>query len=632
MAGVAYPGVLAAAGFWPQETAVDFPPGTGPNNNGIPTIFVQWTQNPPIVGVHQGGRSPNISDWFQIYTATRAGGTVTPDQQGTPAARNNVAWPASGQQDEATFNAQDWFEQIHILPKTKIEFGNIVTLIDEDYEIYNAFRATSSTENAITNNAAPGVETPNNSPPEILGALTSLLDPSTTGQDLLGLGTLVKLTVNALANGLPNFDTSIVFEFTPPANDVVLLVSGSRIVLVPFGSTEEGFGGYEKGAKETLAFLTEVIPALDGNEQRIALRKNPRQTFAVEFALEGEDRQALHAMLFGWQTQTFGFPVWHERVFLTSPTAIGATQYPVAGADEVDFRVGGLAAAITDRGTFDVIQITAATDTLITGDSPSLNAYPIGTPIVPVRIAIIPQRVDTSRLLNTLETFRIVFEVTDNDTGAPTGDVAPGFWSTYNGRVLFDDCNVLDSAAMKTTLTRRIYRADNQTGVIEQATIWDRNKRASEKGFLARNREEIYALRKLFIGLRGRQKAFYIPTFIEEITPNAQLSIGLDTMDIANIGYVRFVQDRLPMSLFRITFTDGTSLIREVLSSAEVSSTTERLTLDTTWPATRQVSEVERIEWYELARFDSDKMVLTYPRIGQAVTRMPVVRLFDDNA
>ena len=533
-----------------------------------------------------------------------------------------IATHAGTTTDKNTF-ADIWFERMHLLPRAKIEFGNIITLIEKEFEVYNAFRETNHTLLSITNNVAPGVIFPDITPTVLIPKQTSLLDSTTTDNSGgVGLGTLVNSKVQALQDGVPTFDGDAIFVTT--ANDPVLLMSGTRIVLIPYE--------FEVDVLETLAFLTNVIPAQDGHEQRISLRKQARQTFNVEYALDGLDRQGLQALLFDWMDNLFGFPLWHERVILTAAVGSSATLYSISGGDDVDFRVGGLAVVISDSRTFDVIQIDAATDVLITAASPSVNAYPVGTPIMPVRTCFIPNRVGTQRLLNTQEDFRISFEVEDNDTGALAGDVTPGFWSTHNSRVLFDDCNIVESGQMSGSLRRRIHRIDNQTGKTEISSVWDRAKRASEKGFLARSRAEIIAIRKLFTGLRGKQKAFYIPTFIEELTAVASLLSATDTMDIDSIGYVRFVKDRLPMSLFRITFTDDSSLIRTIDSSVIISPTIERLTLNTLWPTTRTVSEIRRIEWFELVRFDSDAMGLRYSRIGRASATMPLLRVFDDNA
>ena len=577
-------------------------------------VFKQWTNAAP-------NRGPDVV----LLPVLLAGGARTADQEGdggSPPAGS--AHAGSEDYDVATGAAQDWFERVHILPKDKVNFGNIITTVEEVYEIYSAFRESQETENAIINNALPGVDMPDNTPPVDFPRLTSLLDPSTTGQTTGALGTMVKSKIRALTNGLPTFDADVIFQFLPPANDVVLLVAGQRIVLIPHE--------YEAEPRETLAFMTNVIPSVDGHEQRIATRKQPRQNFRVEYKLDDVERQRIHALLFDWMANTFGLPLWHERLLLTASASVGATQFQVSGADDVDLRVGSFVAVITDSITFDVLKVNAATDVLITVDSSAVNAYPVGTAIMPVRTAIVPHRVRLQREVVALERFGVTFEVLDNDTGAPAGDVAPGFWSTHNGRVLFDDCNVVNGKTSG-SLLRRIHVVDGRTGKIDVSSTWDRSKRASEKGFFARDRAEILSLRKLFVGLRGRQKAFYIPTFAEELTLNAPLSIGGDTMDIESVGYVRFVRDRLPMSLFRITFTDDTSIVKAVTSSAEVSGSVERLTLAApTWPANRTVDEVRRIEWYELVRFDSDKMTLRYPRIAQARTKMPLIRVFDDDA
>ncbi len=581
---------------------------------GIP--FQQWES-----GLLTG--SPKLLDCFNFTQST--GGTRTAAEQGTPATGTTSTYPgvsATAQDVAGGFN-QDWFERVHAMPKTKIAFGNIITQVEDEYLLHNAFRRTAVTLAAVTNNTLPGTQLPNLTPPLVLQPFETALDPTTTANSGgTALGTLVQLKVQALQDGLPIFDSNIVFDFSSPATDVEIRLSGERIVLLPFE--------YEAPVKETLAWLTDIIEALDGREQRIALRKHPKQLFEVTYLLDSNTRQRMQAILLDWMDNIFGFPLWHERLFLTSGTSVGATNFPVRNADQVDFRVGGLAAIITNDYTYDVINIAAVTATQITSVSPSLNAYPAGTRIVPLRTAILRRAVAGARTHVKVEEFKLTFEVTDNNTGSVAGSTTPGFWTTYNSRVLFDDPNFIQGS-MRQEIQRKVYRIDNETGVVSQVSNWDRSKRSHEKGFVLRNRADIYTFRKLLTALRGRQKAVWIPTFIEDLTVVAQLNIGTLTMDIEAQDYVRFVGNRLPMKLFRITFTDGTSLIRSVVSSLTVSSTVERLTLDTTWPATRLASEVSRVQFFELVRLDTDEVVINYPVIGQARCTVPLMRVFDDN-
>lgn len=576
---------------------------------GIPrgrSPFGQWTNGRPNVVV-----SPE--SYF-------AAGTRTAVTKGTPAS-NNVA-RAGAVSALLTTGDADWFERMHILPKAGIEFGNIVAQTDADYEIYNAWRDRDVVLTAVANNATPGVELPNLSVPTTVEKETSQLDPTSTGNGSgTGLGTLVKLKVRALTDGLPSFDTTIDFSFDT-GEELSLPISGQRIVLVPLV--------YEWPVQETLSFATDIIDALNGKEQRIALRDNPRQLFDVLFLLDGNDRQRMEALLMDWTDNVFAFPLWHERLFLTTATSVGATQYQVLGADEVDLRDLGLALVFSDANTYDVINVASHTATLVTAASPSQFAYPVGTILCPLRTAQVSKVVSSRRHYKTLQEYAIQFEVTDNDTGALAGDTTPGFWSTHGGRVLLDDCNFMEGT-MSEERTRRVYRIDNLTGIVRQSSTWDKEKRVQQKGFEPSTRAQILQLRKLLVGLGGSQKTFYIPTFIEDLTVVANLSSGTNTMDIERMEYVRHMAQREPRKTFKVTFTDGTSLVRTISSSAVVSTTVERLTLNTTWPANRSVSEISRVEFYEPVRFDTEDFQLTHTDPKRASMQVPVKAVFDDD-
>ena len=585
---------------------------------GIGVPFVQWELG--------NGGAPGLED-VGAFRISAGGAATASESAGTASVPEAIAGQIA-YSDVAGFG-QDWFERIHILPRTKVDFGNIITLVEEPYQIHSAFRSTNVTLSSITNNASPGTQFPNLTVPTTVYPLETLVDTTSTTNDsgafsnLDWLGVLVKLKMQATQDGLPIFDTDIVFEFSAPANDVELLVKGQRLVLLP--------QVYESPATETLAWLTDIIESINGTEQRIALRKQPRQLFEVTYLLDGNDRQRMQALLFDWMDNVFGFPLWHERVFLTSSASVGATSYTVSGADLVDFRVGGLAVVFTNSYTYDVIEIASLSASTIGATSASLNAYPVGTMLVPLRTVLIRNAVGGKKYLNNLEEFSIQFEVTDNDTGALTGSTTPGFWSTYNSRVLFDDPNIASSSGTQHQYSRRVYRIDNQTGRVTQNSVSDRGKRGFEKGFVLRSRADLLAFRRLLISLRGRQKAFYLPTFSEDLTVVANLSSGGSTMQVNALEYVRLVKNRMPMSILKVTFTDGTSLVRSVVSSSTISASVEQLTLNTTWPSTKTPAEVSRVQFYELVRFDSDEIRIVHERIGSARATVPVLRVFDDN-
>lgn len=230
-----------------------------------------------------------------VGTHTDGGGEIRP-----PALENRYSgiwapWETIG---------LDWFDKVHLIPRTKLEFGNIVSSISLEYEIFSGHRVPINLT-AITNNAGAGTTLPNApTPPEELPPFTSFLDPTSARLSK------VKLRVQVGVDGVPTFDATIVFTFDT-GEELTLELSGNRIAL--FDPVPE-MDGYQ----ETMSFLTDIIPSISGKEQRISLRNNPRQGFKAQYLLDTEERQRMQNTLFGWQTKLFALPVWTEAMKSTA--------------------------------------------------------------------------------------------------------------------------------------------------------------------------------------------------------------------------------------------------------------------------------------------------------------------------
>ena len=530
---------------------------------------------------------------------------------------------------------RDWFEKIHIYPGGttlnpsydqgyKIQFGDILGQLDREFEIFNAFRNSTATLTTIDLSAVqPGVTLPDTNVSDTAGPLTSLLAASSTfNVDLItGLGTPVLRTVRALEDGLSKFDAAI--DLTFDLASTTFDVSGARVAMILFN--------YSLPFSEEMAFLTDIIPGSSGTEQRLALRKQARESYNCRYELDGTDRQRLSAILFEWHARTFGLPLFHLQVRTTAAASIGASQFQIVGGDDSDFRVGGLAVAYTDAFTFDIVEVSAVTDTLVTTSGVTVNSYPINTQLIPVRTVRLRGQVKTKQAkFGGVETFICRFESTDSDTGTPAGDTTLWNSNTYLGKPLLDDCNI-QGLSMATTLANNVVVVDNKTGLTSGASAWDHEKRMSSRGFFMTNREAINQVKAFIRGVRGKQVSFWLPTFTEDLTVGDDLVFGSTNLDIEFIDYTRFIQSREHKRTFRITFTDGTTLERVVQSSADHPSdaTLERLTLDTTWPANKTVAEVDNIMFYEQVRFNTDQFRFDYERDGKARMKAPVITVFD---
>lgn len=536
-----------------------------------------------------------------VLNTTHASSVLVARGPGMPAAAPVVVPSLAAEEDSAGF---DWFQKVHILPRVPVALGPILNDVSVPVDVFNAFRS-AITYTAFANTIGAGVSPLPDfpSPPQVLPAFASFLGPASVRL------APVRPDLVVSKEGAPLFDGLVSFVFGAVAAS--LRLSGSRVSLFPFF--------YEADFTERLTFTSEPLEALDGTEQVLSLAGYPVQSFDLTFVADGDDRARIQTYLFGGQPRLVGLPVWTDEVAPTAAASIGALSVATTSTTDADFRVGGLAVLYDSFGTFDVVVLSAVGPSLLSfATTPLLNNYTTAARIAPVRLGFFAAQITAQRFITSTEEIRASFRVFDNWTGAPTGSLVG--WSTHNGRVLLDDCNVTESSGIGTELTQRITVIDSGLGRVEQVSDWPTNRRTLPKTFAMRGRAAVAKVKRLLRALRGPQVSFYLPTFADDIRPVADAIATAFTLDIAAQGYARFAANREPKARVRVTFTDGTSLFRVVQSSAEVSSTVERLTFDATWPVTRTVAEFARIEFVEHVRFAGD--VFTFEHRHPLVSRL----------
>ena len=496
----------------------------------------------------------------------------------------------------------DWFEKVHIIPKRQ-DFGNILSQQDVTVEIFNAYREA--------NRSLTGIAIP-------VTGLEFIPSP-TLPQTIFEQYGLV-LTLRALLDGPPSFDDVIVF--TTDVRDINFAITGTRVVIFPFIP--------EAPIRETLAFLTDILPALNGEEQRVSLRKNPRQVFELEIYREdGAERARMENLLFDWQSRSFGLPVWHEGTRLTADVTNGDTTINVQSTAYADYRVGGLAIVLKNDLVLDALEVDSFTSTTITFTSPVGNDYDADDPdvnVYPLRVAVMRDKESGEKYQVNLTKWQFRFLVTDN-----RADIADaGTWNTYNSKIIFDDNNLI-AGTHPQVLEKNIEVIDGETGKRVQFSSWARGKRGSMKGFLSNSRQQLWALRQILHYLRGRQVSFYLPTFQKDLVPVANLANATNNLDVTHVNYNSFVRERNPNKRIRVHLTNGTTYDRTITGSASLTSTTERLTVDTNWPTDIDVADVARIEYLQLVRFDTDQFSIEHEDAnGQARLFAPVKTVFDE--
>lgn len=506
-----------------------------------------------------------------------------------------------GKTEERWNLADVWFDQAIVRP-IQIDFGNILSTQTETIFVYSSFRTQSITLNQIDNN---------------LGAGSSLLNPPSLPL-ILQPQTGFSVTLEVTASGLSTINNTIDWIFS--VSTQVVNVTGQRIVMFPLPP--------EVPLTEILEFVTDIMTSVDGSEQRAAVRKNPRQFFQFELAIDSDDRQFLSNLFYEWQSRLFGLPIWTELISLTVAGSVSDLTITVDNTDLSDFRIGSLAVVFTDRFEFDVLEIVSFNTTSITFNSALTFNYPIGTAVMPIRTAQVSGNIRGTRAPIEDESLRLRFQVVDNNVGATFASTAA--FNSLNSKVLLDGPNAMDRRMSESILQKQVI-LEALGGSFSVLSSWATGKRTSVKGFVSSSRLELRNIRRLIHALRGRQISFYLPTFTNDLTLVNKLSNGATAMDVNNVGFNKFAQERGPSrDILRVIETDGTIHTRNILSSAEVDSKNETLTVDVSWPNDIEIVDIERIEYVELVRFDTDKIRIEHANaLGHARIMIPVKTVFE---
>jgi hypothetical protein len=378
----------------------------------------------------------------------------------------------------------------------------------------------------------------------------------------------------------------------------------------------------EQPLVERLRFLTDVLPAKEGSEQRVALRVAPRQEFDVTLSLEKIDRRLLDNILFGQKAASFDIPLWAEPQYLANPGNPASTAVVMqAPTTYWSLRTGDSVLFYYDDTKFEVVtNVHQLGDNLHFDDTPLVNSYPVGTELYILRPATIAKDATVRRYPINLSNYSLTFQITDNNL---TLDV-PSTFETFAGKYILTDANGIEGS-LQENINQQLYIADGDTGVVAPASLWDRSRKVSAKLFKTSSRAAAWEVRKFLYTMRGRQVSFFLPTFNEDFDPASAITAAGTTIDVVNVGYTANVNARTPRNVIRLVTTAGVSYTKTIASAAVISPTVERLTVSSAWGADVAQADIARIDLVEKVRMDSDDVTISHlDSNGQATIGFPV--------
>jgi len=246
--------------------------------------------------------------------------------------------PESGEGTAVQAPAHDLVchNRIHVVPRRR-DLGAVISEQEIEVEVWNANLRAAKTLEDITVEGPAGIEVVDH-----LGLPSHY--PASHSETYV---------VQVSAEGDPQVDNLVAWVFTGVEEDADLTVLGFRLIPYPFRPN------MVQSIQERIGYLTDIIEAFNGLEQRRQLRAVPHGSISYTILLTSRrDAQMAAAILFGNQARTFGVGRWQFQTPLTTQATADDTEVYCDTA-HIPFQVGGLVMLWRDPYRWEVQTIAA---------------------------------------------------------------------------------------------------------------------------------------------------------------------------------------------------------------------------------------------------------------------------------
>lgn len=474
----------------------------------------------------------------------------------------------------------DFYDRIHI-STSAIDLGMVISQQQITLRVWNAWRSARTLTSLGLSNADGVTISGQPSPPIVFSPLQERTYMLTVSQD-----------------GPAVLDAEISWSFAD-GSTLKLNLAGQRVTAWTWNPD------WQQGMLERLEWLTDVLQAYRGEEQRRALRLGPRQSLEFGVTVEGDERRHMESVLWNWGARVLAVPLWFDGLELAASLPAGSSTIPLDPGGR-QFAAGDLVMLLgrTSR-EYEVLRVNAvgANIALV---NPTTVTWPAGTRVYPARPARIMGDASLPRFTGAVASARLIFEMT-----SPANWTASAGATTYRGRPVFEDAPTWTEDP-QLTMERKGELLDAMTGL----TVFEDEARMpipSQSGrWLLQDRAQVNAWRARLFALRGKQGSIWVPSWTDDLQVKATIASNSLSIDVGWIGYTKYLADDPSRRDIRIELTNGTVFYRRVTGAAEVDANTERLSIDAQLGVTVTTAQIALVSFLMLMRQSSDSAEIAW--------------------
>jgi hypothetical protein len=405
--------------------------------------------------------------------------------------------------------------------------------------------------------------------------------------------------VDVAASGQASLNGSIAFNFVARPT-VSVALSGTRLVVFSFEPN------WREPPTENLEWLTDVLTAFNGREQRLQLRGNPRRALKYLMTFETKNKVAtFESQVWGWQNLVFAVPVWTDWTRPTAAVSIGVITISVSTSLR-DFAATRLALLWHDYRTWEVVEIQSLTSSQLTLTKATQQAWTTMDRIIPIRLGRMAGSLPVPRPTGTIAEASITFSL-EPTSATDSTRLGSSSLTQYKGLdVLLVSPNAGDG--LSDDFERNMPVIDFNKGAWDIHETTDAPVVKRPFRWVLKSRQEIMDLLKFLDNHKGRLVPFWVPTWSQDI--ELVQDIGASDLGIVvnSILYTQQIKSHPNRSDIILYPADGSvaPTLRGLTASSESVNNTEILTMDASLGTARTKDYFKAISFLTLCRFAND--------------------------
>jgi hypothetical protein len=503
-----------------------------------------------------------------------------------------------------------WYNHVHILPN-RIDTGNLTSEQIRVIEIFNGFFEQRTIESIAAT--------------DLSGVLLDIDTPL----DIAPLGSLfANLVIDTV--GSPQFNGF--FTLTFDNKDYLLYVSGKRVLVIPFKHD------WSVLPVERLAWLNSTSgKSLDGIEQLIMLRNDPRRTIQYSFLLATTQNNSAYvrslfiALMAGWQTRVFAVPIWSDATRLKVQADAGQDVINI-NTTYLDYDIGSYIMLWSGVDSYELVEIAEIHDTYIKATVNLVNTWQIGKTIVlPARLAYINNNLQGTKQTVDLDVVPVTFEFLQQYSNV--NRIIYGSEVTYrNYPVLLTKGNY--DTNVNFTIEQPVIRNDADTGIFSIEADQPAPDAGNDFAVILNGRESISTFLGWLDNRKGRLVPFWQPTWSKDMAVQQDIASAATSLLIKYIGYSSlYIIDGLPAfnrQDIMIRLKNGTRFFRRITGATPNSNGTETIGISSALGQTVQVSDIDRISFLIPSALKADTIELTWQNANVVTCNMQITDIYDD--